>query len=90
MAAPIIDSIAANPSVVAPGGSFVVTVLAHDPDEVSGVLVGKVTDAAGNETQASALIRVADPLTYSLTAPTGFTVSPRAGQPGVFDCVAPA
>lgn len=86
---PIIDSFVASPAVVAPGGSFVVTLIAHDPDELSGVLVGTVTDAAGNESQASAVIRVSDPLTYSLQAPAGFSVIARAGQPGVFDCVAP-
>ncbi|HKW12935.1 MAG TPA: hypothetical protein VJS69_00475 [Candidatus Krumholzibacteria bacterium] len=86
---PIIDSIVVTPATVAPGGSFVVTVSAHDPDESTGVLTGSVRDAAGNETQASAVIHISDPLTYNLTAPAGFSVTPRAGQPGVFDCVAP-
>lgn len=88
MAAPIIDSIIAQPAVVSPRGAFVVTITAHDPDEQSGILTGVVRDAAGNAAQASALVRISDPLTYELTG-AGFTITPRAGQPGVFDCVAP-
>lgn len=89
MANPVIDSIQANPAVVAPGGSFVVTIVAHDPDEQIGTLVGTVRDSAGNESQASALVRIADPLAFGLQGPAGFVITPRAGQPGVFDCVAP-
>ena len=89
MAAPVIDSMVASPSVVGPNGSFVVTIVAHDPDETSGVLIGKVRDAAGNETQASALVRISDPLFYELSVPAGFVSVPRAGQPGVFDVTAP-
>ena len=89
MAAPIIDSIVANPSTVAPAGAFVVTILAHDPDAQTGTLVGTVHDAAGNQAQASALVTVSDPLTFSLTGPVGFVITARAGAPGVFDCRAP-
>lgn len=87
MAAPIIDSIVANPSTVVPGGSFVVTITAHDPDSTTGTLVGTVKDAAGNTSQASAVVTISDPLTYTLTG-AGFTITPRAGSPGVFDCKA--
>lgn len=86
---PIIDAIVASPAVVVPGGAFVVTITAHDPDETTGILTGTVRDAAGNQTQATAVLRISDPLTYSLTGPAGFVLTPRAGQPGVFDCVAP-
>jgi hypothetical protein len=90
--APIIDSITASPSVVAPNGSFVVSIVAHDPDSKSWTLAGNVTDSAGNAVTSSVVVTVSDPLTYSLVAPTGsgFTITPRAGQPGVFDCIAPA
>lgn len=89
MAAPVIDSIVANPSTVVPAGTFVVTITAHDPDATTGTLVGTVRDSTGNTTAASAVVTISDPLTYSLVAPTGFRVTPRAGSPNVFDCVAP-
>ena len=87
---PVIDSAVASPAVVAPGGAFVVTVVAHDDDEKVYTGVTEATDQAGNKAQASYVIRVADPLTFKNTLPAGFTSVPRAGQPGVFDCVAPA
>lgn len=87
MAAPFIDSIIATPSTVVPGGSFVVTITAHDPDARVGTLTGTVRDAAGNQSQASAVVTVSDPLTYALTG-VGFTIVQRAGAPNIFDCVA--
>lgn len=91
MAAPIIDSLVAVPSTVAPKGSFVVTLVAHDPDSKAWTLTGTVQDTTGANVTSSVTVTVADPLTYSLVAPagSGFTITPRAGQPGVFDCVAP-
>ena len=89
MSAPVIDSMVASPPVVGPHGSFVVTILAHDPDETTGVLVGTVRDSEGNSSVASALIRISDQLTYELAVPAGFVSVPRAGQPGVFDVTAP-
>lgn len=88
---PVIDSAVATPGTVKPKGSFVVTFVAHDPDEQLYNLTGTVKDAAGNETSTAVLIRVSDPLTYALVAPAGaaFTILPRAGSPNVFDCVAP-
>jgi hypothetical protein len=89
MAFPIIDSIAVVPATVPPKGAFVVTITAHDPDESTGTLTGTVRDSSGNATAATAVIRISDPLTFQLAAPLGFTVTPRAGSPNVFDCVAP-
>jgi len=91
MAAPIIDSIAASPSAVLPKGAFVVTIVAHDPDNRSWTLTGNVTDTAGNLVQSSVTVAVGDTLTYALSAPTGsgFVITPRASQANVFDCVAP-
>lgn len=87
MALPIIDAITAAPSTVAPGGRFVVTIVAHDPDARVGTLTGTVTDASGSAAQASAVVTISDPLTYALSG-AGFTITARAGSPGVFDCVA--
>jgi hypothetical protein len=90
MASPIIDSVTAVPSTVPPGGAFVVTILAHDPDALGPVtLKGTTKDAAGHETPVDIVVTVSDPLTYTLTGPAGFTFTPRAGQPNVFDCKAP-
>lgn len=91
MASPIIDSIVAVPSTVFPRGAFVVTITAHDPDQQVGTLTGVVTDAAGNQNTAMVQITISDPLTYQLLdqGNNGFTITSRAGQPGVFDCVAP-
>jgi len=91
MAAPIIDSMTATPSSVAPKGAFVVSIVAHDPDSRSWTLAGNVQDTTGTNVSSSVVVTVADPITYALTAPagSGFTITPRAGQPGVFDCVAP-
>lgn len=91
MAAPIIDSINATPVSVAPKGTFVVSIVAHDPDSKSWTLAGTVQDTTGANVTSSITVTVADPLVYTLVAPTGsgFTITPRAGSPGVFDCVAP-
>ena len=91
MAAPIIDSISSSASAVPPKGAFVVTIVAHDPDNRSWVLAGTVVDSTGNSVQSSVTVNVGDTLTYSLAAPagSGFTITPRATQPNVFDCVAP-
>lgn len=89
MANPVIDSMIANPPTGQPHSNFVVTIVAHDPDQATGTLIGKVRDAAGNEAQASAIFTISDPITYELVVPTGYSFTPRAGQPGVFDCVAP-
>lgn len=89
MASPVIDNVSASPGTVAPGGSFVVTVVAHDADEQTYTGVTEATDQAGNKTQASYVVKVADPLTFKNTLPSGFVSVPRAGQPGVFDCIAP-
>ena len=90
MAAPIIDSIDA-PASVQPGAAFVVTIVAHDPDEAVGVLTGRVADSAGETDQQDATVLVMDTLNYSLldTSGLGFVITPRAGEPGVFDVVAP-
>ena len=91
MAAPIIDSITASPATVLSKQPFVVSIVAHDPDNRSWTLTGNVTDTTGNLVQSSVTVNVGDTLTYALTAPTGsgFVITPRAGQPNVFDCVAP-
>lgn len=91
MAVPIIDSMTANPSSILPKGAFVVTIVAHDPDNRSWTLTGNVMDTTGSLVQSSVTVAVGDTLTYALTAPTGsgFVITPRAGQPNVFDCVAP-
>ena len=91
MAAPIIDSVVAVPALVQPGQAFVLTITAHDPDARSGTLTGIVTDSQGNQTQATAVLTIEDPLTFELqdTDAVGFAITPRAGVPGVFDVVAP-
>jgi hypothetical protein len=88
MAAPIVDSVSFNPSVVVPGGAFVATVLAHDPDERIYQISGVAQDAQGNSGTLSGELRVSDPLTYSLQLPAGFFAVQR-GTSGVFDCRAP-
>jgi hypothetical protein len=91
MSTPIIDSIAADPSTVLPGGRFVVTIAAHDPDEKQGILTGVVKDAAGAESRAVVTVAISDPLTFELLDAdgVGFQILPRPGSPGVFDCTAP-
>ena len=91
MAAPIIDSVVAVPTVVQPGQAFVVTIAAHDPDARSGTLTGVISDSQENQTQATIVLTIEDPLTYDLqdTDALGFVITPRAGQAGVFDVVAP-
>lgn len=89
MAPPIVDSITFNPSVVSPGGSFVATVLAHDPDEKVYDIIGTAQDAQGNVGSLTGQLRVSDPLTFALVLPAGFTATQRSGAPGVFDCRAP-
>lgn len=89
MAPPIVDSITFQPSVVPPGGSFVATVIAHDPDERVYDIVGEARDAQGNVGSLTGQLRVSDPLIYALVLPTGFSAIPRSGAPGVFDCRAP-
>ena len=91
MAAPIISSIVAVPAVVPPGGTSVVTVTASDPDAGVGTLTVTVTDSTGNAVTGTTPLIVQDPLTYALadTDSMGFTITPRAGQPNVFDVVAP-
>ncbi len=82
MAAPIIDSIDA-PASVQPGAAFVVTIVAHDPDEAVGVLTGRVADSAGETDQQDATVLVMDTLNYSLldTSGLGFVITPRPGEP---------
>ena len=91
MANPIIDSIIANPTMVNPGQSFVVTITAHDPDAMVGTLEGVVTDSQGNVSRATVDIMIQDPLTFDLldVNSVGFSIQLRVGSPGVFDCVAP-
>ena len=90
MAAPIIDSVDA-PASVQPGAAFVVTILAHDPDEAVGTLTGRVEDSGGEFDTEDAVVTVMDSLTYFLldTSGLGFVITPRAGEPGVFDVIAP-
>lgn len=90
MAKPVIDSAVANPATVNPGGKFVVTIAAHDPDAKTYQLDATVTDAEGNATAAALQLVVSDPLSFALDdGGAGFTITPRVGAPGVFDCVAP-
>ena len=91
MAAPIIASITATPSTVAPGGAFVVTVVASDPDERLATLRGRVTDSQGNVSELEGQVTISDPLGYELLDRdgAGFIIAARAGQPNVFDCRAP-
>lgn len=91
MAAPIIASITATPSTVAPGGAFVVTIVASDPDARQAMLVGRVTDSQGNVAEIQGQVTISDPLAYELLDldAVGFTIAQRAGQPNVFDCRAP-
>jgi len=89
MAAPIIDSIVASPNVISPGGSFQVTIVAHDPDERTVMLLGTVVDAGGSQTSAQVSLRISDPISFTLAGEPGFVITPKPGAPGVFDCVAP-
>ncbi len=91
MSAPVIDSIVASPSAVPPKGAFVVSIVAHDPDSKSWSLAGTVVDSTGALVTSAVTVVVSDQLTYSLAQPVGagFTITPRAGSPGVFDCIAP-
>lgn len=91
MATPIIDSVVANPSTVVPGGNFVVTILAHDPDNRQLTLQATVIDVNGQSGSAIVPIVISDPISYALLDNTnaGFIITSRAGQPGVFDVKAP-
>lgn len=88
---PIIDSVQVAPGTVAPGGLFTVTVVARDPDTKSYTLTGNAIDSQGGKTAFSGQVNVSDPLTFELTdaSGAGFVITPRAAQPGVFDCKAP-
>ncbi len=91
MAPPIISSIIVEPGVIPPGGLSVVTINASDPDAAVGRLTGNVMDSHGSVTEAVAVLTIQDPLTYELVDSdgVGFVITPRSGQPHVFDVVAP-
>ena len=92
MAAPIIDGVTpASPIVFTPGQTRQVQVLAHDPDAGPPVSqVFKVQDSTGNETPITVTLQEQDPLTYSFDAPpTGWTITPVGGTPGLFSVKAP-
>ena len=57
---PIIDNITVVPSVIAPGETAVLTILAHDPDSQVGLLSGTVTDLAGNVKAAQVSLTIQD------------------------------
>ena len=86
MATPVIDSITASKSVVAPGEVFTVTIEAHDPDSQTIDLTGTVSDAGGNTSPAKVSIRVEDPLKFALE---GVPDIQPTSTPGVFQVRAP-
>lgn len=91
MAAPQITSMTVTPSVVAPGGTVRVVVIAHDPDSQVVYVQSRVRDASGNMGMSEEYpVQISDPLTYEVLVPAGFLVTPVAGQPGVFDVTVPA
>jgi len=83
MAAPIIDSVTVYPDPVSVGGTATVTIIAHDPDEVTYTITGTVTDSTGNETPFTAEALTSDPLTYTATTDVG-TLTQDDSQPNVF------
>ena len=91
MAEPIIDNITVVPSVISPGGKAVLTIMAHDPDDVAASLKVAVTDSEGNEVFKFAPLPVKDDLSYAVedTDGVGFTIVQRPAEPNVFDITAP-
>ena len=83
MAAPIIDSVTITPDPVPVGGTAVVTIVAHDPDEVTYTIAGTVTDSSGNQTPFTAEARTSDPLTYAASVDVG-VLTQDDSQPNVF------
>lgn len=71
MANPVIDSVVATPSTVAPGGTSDVQITAHDPDSQVVPVTVTVTDGQGNQNQSMINISISDPLTYLVTVPAG-------------------
>jgi hypothetical protein len=85
MANPVIDSVTAVPSTVAPGGSSTITVLAHDPDSRDVTISLTVEDGQGNVTPGSVIVTIADPLTYGATVPAADgAVVQDGGEPHIF------
>ena len=91
MAQPTVVSFDINPSVIAPGGTAVVTMVIIDPDNISGTLTASYTDSQVNSISASSVLEVLDPGSFGLvdTDAVGFTVVARLGEPGVWDVTAP-
>jgi len=83
MTAPIIDQVTVTPDPVPVGGTATVTILAHDPDEITYTITGTVTDSTGNETPFTAEARTSDPLVYTATTDVG-TLTQDDSQPNVY------
>lgn len=92
MAAPIIDGTnPASPLTFTPGQTRQIQVLAHDPDSGPPVSqVFKVADSSGAETAFTVTLQEQDALNYSFDPPpSGWTITPIAGTPGLFSVKAP-
>jgi hypothetical protein len=76
MAAPVIDSVTPPNATLSPGQFIDVVVAAHDPDSASGSVKFPVADTQGNTTEASILLVLNDPLTFSPALnPNGLNVT---------------
>jgi len=68
MANPVIREIRVTPSVIPPGGTAVVEILAIDGDARVITLTGTTEDSGGGQVTLTASLTVADPLTHNLAA----------------------
>ena len=97
MAVPQIDNVSVTPNKTLwqPGEGFVVEVQASDPDQgtTPAPLEIVVTDPQNNEARHTLpfVLSGEGPLGFALLDinGAGYTLTPRVGSPGVWDCVAP-
>ncbi|MFC4145091.1 hypothetical protein ACFO0M_02375 [Micromonospora mangrovi] len=85
MAAPVIRSVSATPSVLLPGQSTTVVIDAYHPDSRLLTFPGRVSDPTGAAWDTSVRVDLAVPLTWQLTTTaTGVTITPSGTDPTRF------
>ncbi|MET8910667.1 hypothetical protein [Micromonospora sp. NPDC004551] len=85
MAAPVIRSVTADPTVLLPGQSTTVRVDAYHPDSRLLTLSGRVSDPTGAAWDGPVRVDLSVPMTVQLgSASPGVTVTPYPGDPARF------